>query len=777
MNFKKILSFVLALAMVVCAMSTVAFAQEEPIDEVIIEEAELAEEVAEEADAELMAEKLYSGRGTESEPYSIGTLEELVAFANDVNAGLYKNVFIYVELTADIDVDQCNDTVLFPDYAWTPIGTNSNAFQGVFNGNNHTISNLWLGAYDYNGFFGCLGNNPEKPAEVKDLILEYPAGVIQNYSGIVAGKAFTANINNVHVVDAGVYAGSVTYVGGLVGHGYVTFNNCSLTGMLDTSAVQVGGLLGSGQCIAYNCSVDAEISGSIWVGGICGNAQENYVFENNYVKGSVSAEQDYYGASAAGIVCAPYFSPAAFRISIKNNYCDAVLTCNDEPVNAPIIGGFNNAVALQDYAAVLESSVDGNSWNRTKVDLEELVAYGLGETANPFVDERNNALVATESDLNYLNGVAKEDVVLMEPFATENGVDEKSLEQVYGISEIVVEFEKVTPATAEGEMVYNINLKGKDGVKINRLNSADLEFVLNTDNGDIKYEILASNDEVTINEVADGRYEFHYAGKDDADSDTANVITIGQVKFTGIGQFDFAVKVNTTNEVHATTFFNNIVDTFIPGGSATDATKGILTIDNALIEDAVIEIPTRELEVQIDFNNAADKNVIDYQDMTVVVSGGDLAEEIVIELGDTTYTTALDIFGKSSAKYTVDATADNKYVVTVSGALASETTYTVTVKGAGYRTVRKNISMNEDATVDNVLTYWNNVKDADGADFLAGDIVKDNTINVYDLSAVVSYFGRANNTSAESKFAKYDLNRDGKIDSKDVAYVLVSWGK
>ena len=107
----------------------------------------------------------------------------------------------------------------------------------------------------------------------------------------------------------------------------------------------------------------------------------------------------------------------------------------------------------------------------------------------------------------------------------------------------------------------------------------------------------------------------------------------------------------------------------------------------------------------------------------------------------------------------------------------ANTHYVVNVKGAGYRTVRKNITMSEDATVDNVLTYWNNVKDADGADFLAGDIVKDNTINVYDLSAVVSYFGRTNSTTEVSKYAKYDLNRDGKIDSKDVAYVLVSWGK
>ena len=57
--------------------------------------------------------------------------------------------------------------------------------------------------------------------------------------------------------------------------------------------------------------------------------------------------------------------------------------------------------------------------------------------------------------------------------------------------------------------------------------------------------------------------------------------------------------------------------------------------------------------------------------------------------------------------------------------------------------------------------------------FLAGDIVKDNNINIYDLSAVVSYFGSVSTT--ENGYAKYDLNRDGVIDSKDVAYVLVSW--
>lgn len=63
------------------------------------------------------------------------------------------------------------------------------------------------------------------------------------------------------------------------------------------------------------------------------------------------------------------------------------------------------------------------------------------------------------------------------------------------------------------------------------------------------------------------------------------------------------------------------------------------------------------------------------------------------------------------------------------------------------------------------------------SNFLAGDIVKDNKINIYDLSAVVSYFGTTGlATDNHPEYAQYDLNRDGVIDSKDVAYVLVSWG-
>ena len=102
------------------------------------------------------------------------------------------------------------------------------------------------------------------------------------------------------------------------------------------------------------------------------------------------------------------------------------------------------------------------------------------------------------------------------------------------------------------------------------------------------------------------------------------------------------------------------------------------------------------------------------------------------------------------------------------------------------------VVMNAD---EKTLSFWNNVMDSPIAieqnndessatvTYLAGDIVMDNKIDIYDLSAVVAYFGTIDLNDTENapadaeKYIKYDLNRDGKIDSKDVAMVLVSWGK
>lgn len=320
----------------------------------------------------------------------------------------------------------------------------------------------------------------------------------------------------------------------------------------------------------------------------------------------------------------------------------------------------------------------------------------------------------------------------------------------------------------DGEKVYDIYLNASDDKTINRLTSAEFTFALTTSD-DINYEVSgADNVTVTPDNAVVGKYGFNFDGVTVADK-TGAKIKLGQIKFTGYGKFDFAIDGTAANAVHATELEDNIVTDFIANPDSTKANEGQLTTDNAKLTDIEISKPLQKLTINIDFPNAVTDNANEYQKMFVEISGGDEGK-IEYKLGNGTDEYAMN---------------EGKYVITAD--LTKNTTYTVTVKGEGYRTARYTVNM----TGDKVLNFWNNVKtDAINVEegvttdatkknvtFLAGDIVKDGKINIYDLSAVVSYFGTNNLVSEHKDYAKYDLNRDGKIDSKDVAYVLVSWGK
>lgn len=313
--------------------------------------------------------------------------------------------------------------------------------------------------------------------------------------------------------------------------------------------------------------------------------------------------------------------------------------------------------------------------------------------------------------------------------------------------------------TVEGQDKYEIVLAGADSETINELASADLtfEFVGTPANaGAMNYTVLPA-DGVTLSQIGD-RYMFNYDGITKYE-ETAAEIVIGTITIDGYGTYTLKTANADTNAVYATEIRDNIVDGF--EDAATLNINNDMVADDGMvgeITDGEIAIPTRELAINITFPNSIVYNDAAYQDMTVTIAGGTYKEEI--ELG-----------------------AEETYAITRN--LAYNTTYTVTVEGAGYRTARYSVVLTE----DKVLNFWNNVKDnameveegkatsAVTKNFLAGDIVKDNNINVYDLSAVVSYFGEENLVSDHPEYAKYDLNRDGVIDSKDVAYVLVSWGE
>ena len=302
------------------------------------------------------------------------------------------------------------------------------------------------------------------------------------------------------------------------------------------------------------------------------------------------------------------------------------------------------------------------------------------------------------------------------------------------------------------EATYDLVISGENDKAINRFMSSEWKF---ESTGAVEYEIIPTANVNATFDAANDTYELNMDGKTYSDA-TGRKIKLATVKITGSGDYTFGVK---SAKLHAAEAADSIVTSF-DSASAEIVGKAILPA----AAQGTLEAKKYELSVNIAFNNAIEDNAAAYQNMQVSISGGDVNE--TIKLGSD-----------------VNALSGNSYTVT--SELPENIAYTVTVSGAGYRTARYTVTM----TGDKVLNFWNNAKDTDAVveegnaasarkvTFLAGDIVRDNSINIYDLSAVVSYFGTKVNKDTQAEYAKYDLNRDGVIDSKDVAYVLVSWGK
>lgn len=195
----------------------------------------------------------------------ISNVDKLVAFAEAVNAG---NTFKgeTVKLTADIDLSSVAN--------WTPIGNGTNYFWGVFDGQDHTVSNVTINvntpdANQYVGFFGGVRKATLKNFKLTNVNIDVVGA--KAYAGAVVGIAHsnseshtTANINleNIAVdgcvINAESKSGSA-YVGGLSGYCYpANMTNISVSNLTinpkATGTTFVGGFVGymQGQNISNN---------------------------------------------------------------------------------------------------------------------------------------------------------------------------------------------------------------------------------------------------------------------------------------------------------------------------------------------------------------------------------------------------------------------------------------------------------------------------------------------------------------------------------------------
>ena len=191
-----------------------------------------------------------SGSGTKDDPYRIYNAAQLNQVRNFLN-----NANVVFSLEADIDMtDWIADNN--PVQGWSPIGnSDNNAFCGTFNGNGHTISNLWIKRpdTDYIGLFGCAGIS----SEIHDLTLTDARYEGKNYvGGFIGGIQYIRNV--------GYTNGSIS-------------NCCFLRGKIKSSN-RTGGIIGN-LYMEYiynynvtNCNSECQIIANKYCGGIIGYA-------------------------------------------------------------------------------------------------------------------------------------------------------------------------------------------------------------------------------------------------------------------------------------------------------------------------------------------------------------------------------------------------------------------------------------------------------------------------------------------------------------------------
>lgn len=233
----------------------------------------------------------------------INTVQDLLDFAQRVNNG---ETFSgkTVALMGDLDMSGIE---------WTPIGlTGDNpGFQGTFEGNGYTISNLNVDLasepkYQSAGLFGCLRGTLQDliltDANINNLTTDGSSGTSCG-TAVAVGSMDGGTVKNVTVKDSTISANR--YAAGIVGYSNGTVTECNvenliivatpdnLNGSYDNGDKAGGiiGLINSSGTVTYNTVKNVSVTGYRDIGLVIGAGYVAGV-ENNTVSGDNTLNLD-----------------------------------------------------------------------------------------------------------------------------------------------------------------------------------------------------------------------------------------------------------------------------------------------------------------------------------------------------------------------------------------------------------------------------------------------------------------------------------------------------
>ena len=340
------------------------------------------------------------GTGTKFVPYEISTAEELAWFRDWVN-GTYTasgsetattHLNACAKLTADIDLKDFCYAANASKYeqSWEPIGNDSKRYTGTFDGNGHTISNLYIKVQRKGvGFFGYMEKGTIKNIVFDNAQVENTGkGISFRLTGIVVGAAFGTlqnlkTLKNCSVKSstkrlggiAGVISGScsnlennatvsgIYEVGGIAGtiEQRHTHSSCVNNGMVTANGSgRCGGIVGFlAKGTIEDCANYGNVTGTIEIGGIVGYAQDNSTIKSTLSSGDITSQDPW-----AGIIVGYASSIKASNMLAYSN--NAKLTINgtiQEGDNIKTVGEGNLGIAS---GSTLEEIIKGFTQEQLK---------------------------------------------------------------------------------------------------------------------------------------------------------------------------------------------------------------------------------------------------------------------------------------------------------------------------------------------------------------------------------------------------------------------------
>ena len=288
--------------------------------------------------------------------YTVISADGLMNIAKLVNGGKSD-----INITLDTDIDLTGKD-------WTPIGTDyDNSYKGTFDGGGHTITGLTFTTNDeYAGLFGWLN----RAGTVKNVVME--------------GVQITSNQ---------IYGGSI---GGVVGSGWGTIENCSVSGSV-SGTVYVGGVVGVqiGGSIT-GCSSSATVKGTVDVGGVAGQTNSSATLTACYATGNVIIEmapkKNIAGGGLVGMNAGS---------SLLACYATGNVTSTGSSTGYVHIGGFlgNNYANVMTACYWKNNHEQGIGYNKKSTEATKV--DGTGVTWKNAVDAMNTALQNAGSEWRY----------------------------------------------------------------------------------------------------------------------------------------------------------------------------------------------------------------------------------------------------------------------------------------------------------------------------------------------------------------------------------------